>query len=579
MMLRERFLQMADSRSSLSDVLGTALTVRLTVWLWMACACHLLPNHNPGEDVPRLELSAEIESNTIPQSILFEDCRFSPAFYATDDNNHQTVSCSTTTQTVSSLVTYLQTVVYPFWLVPLTRWDAVRFLQLALKPQLRKKRNPHHETDSYQTTICSYDDCNDDMLLQQNVAEQAHAFLPLFPFAVRLVAVLLQTAVPRTLLPCRCAGILVLAAALLNGLCWLWAVADLYHMTKRMFLLQLSYGDEGSSAQLSSVVAQRWAGRVALLFVCNPANVFFTTSYSESLTAALQFRGCLGALHMVLLLSPSKDSNKWWWWLWLLYPGVFWWLAAWTRSNALLNAGFIQLLGMGVALRRENSTRLWKQVFILAWSTLLAVGMLAGSMGWHNYAGYRLLCSETPKPTWCSNGPTFNLYGYVQRQHWNVGLFRYYTWKQLPNFLLATPVLAWSCAAVVAWIKASWSQQCGQAAVGLSALWKWAVSSLQAFAGEPTPNYKPSTPDQVLVDSPLLLGFYAVLAASTLLCVTTAHVQISTRLLCSSCPALYWYGAALLQLKNDNLSNVLLGYCFLYVVLGGILHANWLPWT
>ena len=48
-------------------------------------------------------------------------------------------------------------------------------------------------------------------------------------------------------------------------------------------------------------------------------------------------------------------------------------------------------------------------------------------------------------PAWCTPSasgvaPT-SLYQHIQRKHWNVGFLKYYELKQIPNFLLATPIL------------------------------------------------------------------------------------------------------------------------------------------
>ena len=153
------------------------------------------------------------------------------------------------------------------------------------------------------------------------------------------------------------------------------------------------------------------------------------------------------------------------------------------------------------------------------------------------------------RPEWCEHGSTFNLYSYVQRKYWNVGLFRYYEWKQVPNFILAAPVLILSSLAVTQWIQCSWSRcrtrrKSAPARPTICDLVDWAVFSLRAFATDPNKiESSPGCSASGWSDSPILLGHYAVLAASTLLSLTVAHVQISTRLICSTCPALYWFMA------------------------------------
>ncbi|PNG99104.1 GPI mannosyltransferase 2, partial [Tetrabaena socialis] len=59
-----------------------------------------------------------------------------------------------------------------------------------------------------------------------------------------------------------------------------------------------------------------------------------------------------------------------------------------------------------------------------------------------------------PRP-WCSSRVPY-VYGFVQAQYWGVGLFRYWTLQQLPNFLLAAPVLLLSAVGLTEYGAANW---------------------------------------------------------------------------------------------------------------------------
>lgn len=52
--------------------------------------------------------------------------------------------------------------------------------------------------------------------------------------------------------------------------------------------------------------------------------------------------------------------------------------------------------------------------------------------------GYHLL-GDAPSP-WCRERLPLS-YSYIQKQHWDVGFLHYYQIKQLPNFLLAAPII------------------------------------------------------------------------------------------------------------------------------------------
>ena len=50
------------------------------------------------------------------------------------------------------------------------------------------------------------------------------------------------------------------------------------------------------------------------------------------------------------------------------------------------------------------------------------------------------LPSSLPVSDWC-HGRIPMPYGYIQDKYWNVGFLRYFELRQLPNFLLAAPVI------------------------------------------------------------------------------------------------------------------------------------------
>lgn len=59
------------------------------------------------------------------------------------------------------------------------------------------------------------------------------------------------------------------------------------------------------------------------------------------------------------------------------------------------------------------------------------------------YYGWRKFCAggANDDMAWCHDRPFPSLYSHIQSAYWGVGLLRYWQWKQLPNFLLAAPVL------------------------------------------------------------------------------------------------------------------------------------------
>ncbi|KAL7571540.1 hypothetical protein ACA910_020958 [Epithemia clementina (nom. ined.)] len=661
----------------------------MTVFLAFSCA--IVPEQlvYPGDDVAQFDLRQPVVGEDNHMFVLpgtFCDCGYScPAIFTWKNNENNRKSQvpelqqpaapetssppprrnGAATQHLShyySSKNLLQNTIYPFWLTPLTRWDSARFLQLALEPQRRLPPPPPPPHNRNNHLEKRKNDENDQQLEEklQDVSslfvesEMAHAFFPLFPYGIQMVAMGLLQLLPKWFLPCTCEGVLVLAAWILNTVCSCLAMYSLFRLTEWQILQRQEQQEGGADPRMC---AQQWATQVALLFVLNPANVFFVAAYSESLFAALVFTGTWLIIKSTStgkrtrrsnndcpIATGSSRENK------TLYcyediinfmSGILLWtLACYTRSNGILNAGYLLLFGAGRMLQPNLSiwTRLCRACFYALTVAVLFVPLLL-----HNQSTIQSHCvfptsstqgSTVGQPEWCSHGYWFYLYPYIQQKYWNVGFLRYFEWKQLPNFVLATPVLSLAVAGACTWIRTSWKRhENAQAQHSTRRIYwarrflVWVVEALKASAcdakstpqGEPFKTKKTygeddndknandittmawkgagrdETQDSAFLLAPNTLPLYAILAMSALLTFTTAHVQIATRLLCSSCPALYWCMASLVTTsttttrtcatncsnKNNNImyGEIILWYCALYIVLGIAIHPNWLPWT
>ncbi|KAF8504005.1 GPI mannosyltransferase 2 [Gautieria morchelliformis] len=115
-------------------------------------------------------------------------------------------------------------------------------------------------------------------------------------------------------------------------------------------------------------------------------------------------------------------------------------LACAFRSNGILLGGFLvwgMMVEPFIQYRRVN----FRSVIVcMHLSVLLSLPFVI-----HQIYGYLTFCAPSTtttsiKPVWCSRRFPL-IYTYVQSTYWNVGFLRYWTIQQLPNFLIASPVL------------------------------------------------------------------------------------------------------------------------------------------
>lgn len=353
--------------------------------------------------------------------------------------------------------------------------------------------------------------------------EQTVAFFPLYPWLLRQSADIFVDPILGSYLSHH--SELLISGVLLNASFFVVAAVALHELTRHLFSRELAH-------------------EAVLLFCFNPASIFFTACYTESLFSAISFSG-------VLALEQNRPN-----WATLLFV-----LGGLVRSNGFLSAGFLIYAGFIIT---------WTPVRAIFRASLCFVPFLAFQCyAWSLFcvpdysnpipepvvnqasqSGYRLAGRNVSE--WCS-GPLPFSYSYVQSRYWNVGFLKYYTARQIPNFALAMPVVV-----VVA------------------------TCCAKFLSRRVDPRHVP----------------YVLHAATLLvLCVLFTNVQVTTRLVAASSPVLYWTTflaaeprprAKGLHVWADVLKNLwghssgckrLIIYFVSYTVLGTAMHVNFLPWT
>lgn len=156
-------------------------------------------------------------------------------------------------------------------------------------------------------------------------------------------------------------------------------------------------------------------------------------------------------------------------------------------------------------------------------------------VAWQAHAWW-VFCAPaaTSHPAWCDARPLPLSLPAVQAAFWSVGPGKHWTLRNVPNFVLAAPALA---------IAAATAAGAGNLSTPLRGVPAWALRAHTAFLA-------------VLV-------------------VTSAHVQVATRLLALGAPG-WIFGLAASGWASTKLVWAWAGG---FAVVGGVLHATWYPWT
>lgn len=298
----------------------------------------------------------------------------------------------------------------------------------------------------------------------------------------------------------------VICATLLSNICHFGAAVVLYYYTYIVF----------SQARLFP--PQKMAELASLFFVLLPGAAFLTAPYSESIAALFSFT-CLALREKALEFSMGAKYNTTSRKVLYLLSGVAAALSFGFRANCLL-LGLIYIYDL---FGRKTETPLLP----LAAGLILGLAFLVSNI--YNYVA---ICLSGDRGEWCSNRIP-SLFAYAQGHYWNIGLFKYWTLNNIPNFIFGAPT------------------------IGLSAF------SIKYFAKE----YPVS---RILPVSLVNAAFLTALLLSW-------HVQIVTRIH-TFLPMMYWVAAGLWT-HNDYpiLKKVVFGYFIVWNVVQPALFAAFLP--
>ena len=284
--------------------------------------------------------------------------------------------------------------------------------------------------------------------------ENCLAFFPMFPFTVRLLGNTL-------LLPLQYImnmnNVLLVAAVLVNMYCFIQSAKALNELGKEVT------GNE------------KLAYKAVILYCVNPASVFFTAPYSESMFAMFLFKG--------LIECENKSRLK---------ASFYFGLAALTRSNGIVLVGFIlyfkakDIISSLVSIwNNRNMDRETKKltytslIMFVALPTLILILVCVAPFALYQYYAYRKFCdysatsrdlppnilkygrerqykmAHTGYSKWCYWKLPLS-YSYIQNNHWGVGFLQYYEIKQIPNFALAAPMVILCTLAIYQYVRTRW---------------------------------------------------------------------------------------------------------------------------
>ena len=194
-----------------------------------------------------------------------------------------------------------------------------------------------------------------------------------------------------------------------------------------------------------------------------------------------------------------------------------------------------------------------------------AAGMIFISIPFflHQRWAYERLCPGRP---WCDMEPIPLVYSFVQAHYWDVGFFRYWTLAQVPNFVLAFPVLtlgAYGC-----WL----ATPCARRVVEQTLIpWRGSCP-----ASDPAKRASTTIRSRPALRCELVYVYHTAVVLCILL--FASHVQIALRMATpGGMPMVWWAAAMLCERGGPAWTKGVVLYLLCYSGVACVLYAGFYP--
>ncbi|TKY88206.1 hypothetical protein EX895_002916 [Sporisorium graminicola] len=272
-----------------------------------------------------------------------------------------------------------------------------------------------------------------------------------------------------------------------------------------------------------------------------------TTLASPTPESFFSLASLVGLLHL--------ESSSALGWTQVLVVSFWFAIATSFRTNGTLLIGYLAFK----LIAEAQSGRAVSATLKLVLSVAVCVSPSVLFQAW---AYSRFCLAEASRP-WCEDRLP-SIYAFVQSHYWHVGVWRYWQAAQLPNFMLAAPVLV--CIAYTARVfyrRSSWSH---------------IAASLLAPRTTTRPAATTTEADLVaLATTPKATPYIVHGVALGCILLFASHVQIALRLATPGGMPMVWWGAAHAVGHSARVRRWVLAYLAVQYCASIVLYAGFYP--